>query len=81
MFGQAGSQMLAEGLLAGLSHINSTLTQRAEDSGEIPHVLTAIFHKKVDLNGRARKWLYGSDQFRDVQGGLRGDPSRNTLIH
>jgi hypothetical protein len=81
MFGQGASQMLAEGLLAGLSHINSTLTQRAEDSLEIPHVLTAIFHKKVDLNGRARRWLYGSDQFRDVRGGLRGDPSRNTLIH
>jgi hypothetical protein len=81
MAGQAASQILAEGLLAGLSHINTSVTQAAENRFNIPHVLTAAFHKKVDINGKARKWLYGSEQFRDVQGALRGDPSRNTLIH
>jgi hypothetical protein len=81
MAGQAAAQILAEGLLAGFGHVNKTLTQGAEDNFNIPHVVTAMFHKKVDLNGKVRKWLYGSEQFRDAQGAMRGDPSRNTLIH
>jgi hypothetical protein len=80
MAGQAASRMIAEGLLAGLSHVNSRLTQSAEDNFNIPHVLTAAFHKKVDLNGKARRWLYG-DPYRQGQRAIRGDPSRNTLIH